>query len=375
MSHCLAHIMTNIDRYDECQAHLQSSLTNMSERSTQSAVLLPEMKIREWEIDELDDMLQSFCNDIYDPEQVLKQYLRQNMLAKQHGKSFMFMTCHSDDASQTLRNALEQKDVVVQPIDELKHLIAAYYLLEPDGMLLNTVDPVRLNLLSSIDQIKKRFVPMIVISEQDIKRCRMMSYSMGVHDFIPHTVDIDEQIIRISHQLERKKVFDQLVFTDELTEVYNRKYLEPAYNRVVNVFKHTHNSHLSMALIDFDHFKKINETYGHLMGDNVLKRLGTELKSGIQSTDELIRFGGEEFVVLFPHTHLGDASKRLENILHTFSNIIFSKGDQQFTCTFSAGVSEVNKSNLDLEHNIKIVDQLLAQAKKNGRNQIKAFVP
>ena len=136
--------------------------------------------------------------------------------------------------------------------------------------------------------------------------------------------------------MQRKEIFDQSVLIDELTQVYNRKYLAESLPRFFQDFKRTKQA-FSICIVDIDFFKKINDTYGHLMGDQVLRDFAQYLKQNIRSLDMIYRYGGEEFVIVFPKTTNDEAKKRLNELIKGFSQIEFIHNDVSFHCHIFSG--------------------------------------
>ena len=220
--------------------------------------------------------------------------------------------------------------------------------------------------------MKQHFIPTIMISIDNTKEMRMKSYQLGADDFIQKPLDMDEFIVRINRQLERKQAIDDLILIDELTKVYNRKYLQQTYDRLVGNLKRKYET-FCLALVDLDHFKHVNDRYGHIVGDQVLVTFANVVKNGLRINDIIIRYGGEEFILLLPETKAKEAKNVLERILSEFSKISFNdlNGETEFYCTFSAGIHEVHLDELDLKKNIEIVDGALYEAKNEGRSRVK----
>ncbi|WP_374704448.1 GGDEF domain-containing protein [Iodobacter fluviatilis] len=126
---------------------------------------------------------------------------------------------------------------------------------------------------------------------------------------------------------------------------------------------------LSFAMIDIDHFKKINNSYGHGIGDQVIKSLARLLRQSIHNDGSVGRYGGEKFAVLFAGTSLIRAAQKLDEWRMRFAELTQSSGDIQFNVTFSAGIAAL-KNNMDAQQLIDAADQALYQAKGAGRNQI-----
>ncbi len=163
----------------------------------------------------------------------------------------------------------------------------------------------------------------------------------------------------------------QLSITDALTNLYNRRYFETSFDREFARAKR-YNSPLSIAVIDIDYFKKINDTYGHSCGDYVLKEVGYLLMQNFRQTDIIFRYGGEEFVVILTETGLNEAKIPLERLRKLIEDNLFSFKQNQIDVTVSIGVA----SNSDVAEPLDMfdnADKALYEAKDEGRNCIRSF--
>nr|WP_285885158.1 diguanylate cyclase [Mesobacillus subterraneus] len=281
-----------------------------------------------------------------------------------------------DDVSMLilLKEALEEKGWMVITNTEPEKAVSQYYDLQPDCLVIDVDLPAKngFQLLEDIQQHNhKQFIPKVITSIQNDRKTRINAYEMGADDFIEKPIDIEEFIVRINRQLQRKQIFDQSVLIDELTQVYNRRFLFDLLERYLKDFERSEIP-FSVALLDLDYFKNVNDTYGHLTGDKVLEIFASFLKENLRSTDIVFRYGGEEFVVLFPRTNDEEAMAVVNRILDQFSKIAFQEHDQSFNISFSAGIYMVSKpeeGSLDI---LKMADQALYEAKENGRARVES---
>lgn len=168
----------------------------------------------------------------------------------------------------------------------------------------------------------------------------------------------------IRNQIDRKRLLQKMAQTDHLTGISNRSRFKQALNEQIEKTQHKH-SPLSMIFLDLDHFKQINDNYGHLVGDSVLKHLSQLIQNGINLNGIFARWGGEEFVLLLPKTDLDTAAKIAEQLRKTVENQ--NKFDFTITCSF--GVSCFQKH--DTAHSfMNRVDNLLYSSKEHGRNRV-----
>ena len=168
----------------------------------------------------------------------------------------------------------------------------------------------------------------------------------------------------ISEDITDKKRIEELSITDKLTRLYNRMKLDELLNEQVNLYER-YEVPFSIILIDIDNFKRINDTYGHDVGDNVLVEIASLLRMNIRSTDFAGRWGGEEFLIICQSTPIEDAYVLAEKIRNKIQDTKFDKVENQ---TISLGVTQYNKKE-NLLSVFRAVDKALYHAKNNGKNQ------
>nr|WP_275580243.1 diguanylate cyclase [Bacillus mesophilus] len=290
------------------------------------------------------------------------------------GNKPLVLFIHNDPAFlMHVKDELEKEEILVTALTDSNRAVSLLYELKPDCIIVG----VSINSTSDLDvlhylkdKMKQQFIPTIMISDNNQKEVRMKSYQMGADDFIEKPFDMDEFIVRVKRQLERKELIDHLVLVDELTLVYNRKYLGQVFELFQSeIVRNSEN--FSLAILDLDYFKHINDTYGHLVGDKILREFAGFLKQELSSIDILIRFGGEEFVVLMPRTNSINAEAKLKVILDRFAKKQFVENDQQFHITVSGGLVEVTSNAKRMEEWLELADSALYEAKNSGRNCIK----
>jgi len=178
-------------------------------------------------------------------------------------------------------------------------------------------------------------------------------------------VALKKEIMFLELKKKEEKLYEKSI-TDGLTNLYNRAFLNEFLEKKLLESKR-YDFPLSIAMIDIDFFKKINDTYGHLTGDCVLKELSLLLKKNFRGSDVVARYGGEEFMVIMPFTNLKDACKKMKNFKKIIQNHKFCI--EQLKVTISTGVVEYNKKDnmFDL---IEKADKNLYEAKETGRNRV-----
>jgi len=173
------------------------------------------------------------------------------------------------------------------------------------------------------------------------------------------------------HSLRRDNIIDPLM------GIYNRRYFDVQISEEIKR-AYRYNLPLSMLLIDIDHFKKINDSFGHYIGDLALKNLGRLLQKNVRETDMIARYGGEEIAVIAPHTSISNAEILAQRLrLEIEKSIILPANNyenrQDIHLTISIGISGLEGKNIDAQMLIKKTDQALYQAKQEGRNRVVIF--
>lgn len=158
----------------------------------------------------------------------------------------------------------------------------------------------------------------------------------------------------------------QAALTDALTHVPNKRALDEALSRESHLGDR-HQQACTLILCDLDHFKKVNDTYGHVIGDHILKATAKELVRATRNSDAVFRFGGEEFAILLPHTEEAEARKVAERIRQYISGIMVNCGEHQVATTASAGIA-TRMAGETSDQWVARADEALYRAKAQGRN-------
>lgn len=176
-------------------------------------------------------------------------------------------------------------------------------------------------------------------------------------------VDLSKKLLGLNRQLEL------LSITDGLTKLYNRRYCEEQLNRA---FEHSmrYLRPLSFVLFDTDHFKQVNDTYGHRVGDRVLEEVSATLAHAARSADLVARYGGDEFAIIAPETGRDEAFRLAERMRLKIEATAVRVGDLDIPMTLSAGIASAPAENLtDAATMIDEADRALYRAKEQGRNR------
>ena len=228
-----------------------------------------------------------------------------------------------------------------------------------------------------IYDLRKKFNKSIIIAISGIDHYKTISniFSSGADDYIMKPFNKSILIARLKAHVrtllllqeieEKNRELEEMVIKDSLTDLCNHNYIYERLDYETKKAKR-YKSKLSVVMFDIDYFKHINDTYGHQVGDEVLIAVSSLMKSNFREVDIIGRYGGEEFVVIFPETALEDAYVAADKIRSLVENLKFDQKDLQVK--ISGGVVEYNCDDpLEL---INKVDSLLYNAKNSGRNKI-----
>lgn len=190
-------------------------------------------------------------------------------------------------------------------------------------------------------------------------------------DHVREVIDKNEELtLTLEHQAEVEKKLQHMALVDDLTGLYNRRYLEIALSREFERHKRG-KMDLSCLMMDLDHFKQINDTYGHPFGDFVLREFACRLKKNISNEDLVFRYGGEEFFVLLPRTQMKNAIVVGNRILKICKEKPFQNDDYSVNVTVSIGASSFDRYKLKTRKEMtETADKMLYKAKENGRDRI-----
>ncbi len=177
--------------------------------------------------------------------------------------------------------------------------------------------------------------------------------------------------IDVTEQKNLEENLRQLSITDPLTRLANRRHFMIESERLITSSMR-HGRPFSILMYDLDHFKRVNDTYGHSVGDDVLVQISELVQGRVRACDLVARIGGEEFIVLLPDTDLTDAKTLAEELRQHIENIDFEVNGEQFKVTVTFGVTTYNVTDRSPDDLLKRVDKLLYEGKQSGRNKVVA---
>jgi two-component system cell cycle response regulator len=280
----------------------------------------------------------------------------------------------------SLTTLSEQIQVLASPddIDSLGSFI-------PDVIIIScqidVVDPLRIGVMLRSKPVFKNAILMLLAEEENIAMV-IKGMELGINDYFIYPVDKSELQARIKTQLRRKYYQDNLrteleesvdlSTKDGLTGLFNRRYFD-IHIKQMSENSQTSGKPMCMMMLDMDHFKEVNDNYGHPAGDAVLKTLADTLKSSFRVTDLIARYGGEEFVVLLGNIDLETCANVAEKIRIAIESVDFIIPGQSepLKKTASIGIAELEAKE-SVEDFITRADRAMYEAKEDGRNKVVA---
>jgi diguanylate cyclase (GGDEF)-like protein len=211
-------------------------------------------------------------------------------------------------------------------------------------------------------------IPIIFLSSERNESRQVRALKTGGDDFIVKPVIEEHFVSTIMGRARRARLLAEMMTKDSLTGLLKHTEIKERLNHEYARARRN-KSLLSVAMIDIDRFKLVNDTYGHQTGDIVISTLAHFLRRGLRTTDIVGRYGGEEYMVVLPDTSAENALRKLDQLRTEFETVKFRHNDKEFTCSFSGGVCESSLVST-IDDFVERADMALYQAKERGRDQI-----
>jgi diguanylate cyclase (GGDEF)-like protein len=225
-------------------------------------------------------------------------------------------------------------------------------------------------------------IPIIFISANSDRENIVRAFECGAVDYVKKPFRLQELLARVKLHLELKKTRDvlqeatnrleQTVLTDYLTGVPNRRAIF-AFGQQEFSRASRYHRHFSILVFDIDHFKSINDLFGHSAGDRVLLSVARTIRERLRSVDGFGRWGGEEFIAILPETTLENARTIARRICQDIENLKISIEGQETEVTLSVGVASFDPGDTGIENALERADSALFSAKKQGRARVVAY--
>jgi len=285
------------------------------------------------------------------------------------------------DPRVTLSEMLEMKEFTVTATDAGEKALTMLENEEFDLLLTDLFMP-RIDGIALTRAVKSMglSVPVIVMTGFATIEAAVETMKAGASDFITKPFNIDQIIIVIDRTLETKRLqklaqereyYEHLSNIDGLTELYNHRYFHQILLTEIEREKR-YRRPLSLMIIDVDNFKDCNDSYGHLVGDVVLKQIGALIKKSTRGCDFVARYGGEEFSVILPETSKQEAAVVAERIRSSIEEFSFSScvGKHMGRLTVTIGLASLPEDAQDKTGLIEMADKGMYRGKESGKNRV-----
>ena len=292
----------------------------------------------------------------------------------------------ADDSATQGRRIFDELSIEHRPVleaDPERAMLAARA--RADLLVVNiaakTFDGLRLIAQARSDEAT-RHLPLLAVWEPSEKVRAVKALEIGANDLLARPIDPEEMAARVKTLIRHKRYTDflrnnldhslELAVTDPLTGLHNRRYMSGQLGSLVRRATHAGGEPVAALLMDIDHFKRVNDTFGHDVGDEVLREFAVRLATNVRAIDLPCRLGGEEFVVIMPDTPLEGAHRVAERLrLHISGSPFRVQGvGQPLTVTVSIGVAATLSGPDTPDALIKRADAAVYDAKRAGRNQV-----
>lgn len=278
----------------------------------------------------------------------------------------------SKTQASIIKQQLESAGMITQVLPHPLDINAVLLDFQPDVILMDLYMPeCSGSELARIIRQQENFVsiPIVFLSAESDTKKQLDALSLGGDDFLTKPIEKDHLNSSVKARAARSRALRAEMVQDSLTGLLNHtRVLEQLELEMARSGRD--DTDLSFIMIDIDHFKSVNDKYGHPVGDRVIKGLARLLKKRLRKSDSVGRYGGEEFAVILPKTEAATAQSIMNEIRESFEKIQHQSNEDhdEFTCTFSAGIAHISKENNNVDALCQAADKALYAAKHSGRN-------
>ena len=282
-----------------------------------------------------------------------------------------------DDSPVTghwVKTTLQPIGIDVHVLPDVSRILQTMHDINPDLVLLDIRMPFCTGLeVAQIIRQHESFVstPLVYLSSETNRQIQYQAIKMGGDEFLVKPVHEDELIAVVSSKIERARSLRRFMVQDSLTGLLNHTRIKQHLAQSIMLAKRD-NTPVSFAMLDIDHFKKVNDQYGHPVGDRVIKSWAKMLRQRVRKSDVVGRYGGEEFAVVLHGAGLDDAYRIMNRIREDFSQVYHTYEDGIFASTFSCGIAGF--PGLEDPNVVAAkADLALYESKRGGRNKVSLF--
>ncbi len=362
--HDVKNPLTSIISFSEML--LEDDSLSQEERSELLQIIYEEAK-------KISDILNAFKEkkEVVKKKEEIKTNEEETGFVPSQGKAKILVVDDDGSIRRVIRMDLEKAGYIVYTAYNGIEGLEMVKEVEPD-LIISDIEMPKMDGVEFYEKLRAEdtSIPFIFLTGSSDEERKISVLKLGVDGYLTKPFSKKELIVRVESLLEKAKKITQNIYVDALTKVYNRKFINeklPAkIEKAIDTF-----TPLSVAMCDIDHFKKINDVYGHQAGDMVLSFLGNFLKTHVRGNDIVARYGGEEFLILLEGIGKKDAYNVMERLREALSKeeIDIDNG-RKIKITISIGISSFPDDGSTLKELIEASDIALYKAKNGGRNRV-----
>ncbi len=305
---------------------------------------------------------------LYEQKNVQEMISRLEELIDQTPEPAFKVLIVDDSRTQSTQtgNVLNKAGLITEAINNPLQVLDTLHQFSPDLVLMDMYMPECNGMeLARVIRQQREYInlPIIFLSGEEDRERQLAAMAEGGDDFLTKPVEPRHLVTTVTNRVRRSRQLQDLIARDSLTGLLNHTHLLGSLETALR--KHQ-DAPVSFVMVDIDHFKQVNDTYGHPTGDAVIRNLSLFLKQNLRKTDPIGRYGGEEFAIVMVDANAQQAAAKLDEIRNNFSRLIHD--DKQLRVTFSCGIAEYRGESIS--ELVGAADQALYRAKRNGRNQV-----
>ena len=297
---------------------------------------------------------------------------------RRQGHERILIIDDDSDLIQHLTEVLTHAGMVVETLEDPSRILDRTAEFQPELVLMDLHMPAVSGdeLAAMLRQFEKwNNLPILYLTQEQGQHERAHALMRGGDDFIDKPISEEYLIKTCRNRVRRQRDMLQAISLDGLTGLLRHANIKDALDTELQSANRSGNP-LSVVMLDIDHFKQVNDTYGHALGDVVISTVGTLLSQHFRRSDRLGRYGGEEFVAVLPNCDAESARHLVERLREAFAEISFVDRDTSFACTLSAGIADTQSFPGALgEELLEHADAALYRSKQAGRNCVSLASP
>ncbi len=302
----------------------------------------------------------------------LEECLSRQTQASQDAAYRVLLVDDDQALAQRYLTVLQAAGMQVGWVENPEKLLQQLHDFHPDVVLMDIHMPTYSGIeLAQLIRLNDQWlrVPIVYLSAEADSRQQLSALLKAGDDFVSKPISDQHLVATVYARAQRARLVSHALTRDSMTGLLKHADIKEQVELEVERAQRQ-KVPVSLAMIDIDHFKQINDTYGHAVGDSVIRALASLLRQRLRRIDRIGRYGGEEFVAVLPNCTHQDAQLIFDQIREAFAGLMFRAAEDSFQVTFSAGISACEGPDWQTDGLLELADQRLYVAKRNGRNQV-----